>query len=199
MAFFTETDRTLGNPFEPKRKFRWLVNFSTMGNNATYMCKGVKKPSVTTSPTPHQFLNHEFKYPARLKWENIELTFIDSFQANMGSSFYNILRAAGYQQPGTANETLAGFTKANMVAALGQVTIRQLDGGSVDSVDPVNDINPTFLGGNIREEWVLTNSQLVNVKFGDGLTYGEEGLVEVGITLAFDYATYTELNVPTSL
>ncbi len=201
MAFFTETDRTGGtSPFEPKRKFRWTVSFSNMGNNVTYMAKTMNKPSITTTPTEHQFLNHIFKYPNRPKWENINLTFIDSFQANMSTSFYNIMRGSGYQQPTIANETLTGWTKANMVAALGTVTLRQLDGGSTEIVGATETANlsPSYLGGNIRDEWVLKNAQLVSIKFGEGMTYAEDALVEVAVTLAYDYATYTEFTPGTA-
>ena len=181
---------------EPKRKFRWAISFSTIGNDAAYMVKSVKKPSLTSTIAEHSYLNHIFKYPGKVKWENIDVTFIDSFQANIGSRFYNILRASGYKQPLGPADTLVGFTKANMVAALGEVKIRQLDGGSVLTGEPALDVDPTFFGANVREEWVLKNTQLVSIKFGDGLSYEDEKLVEVSVQLAYDYATMTEMNVP---
>ena len=59
MAFFTETSMTQGmSPFEPKRKFRWAISFSTIGNDATYMVKSVKKPSITSTISEHSYLNH---------------------------------------------------------------------------------------------------------------------------------------------
>jgi hypothetical protein len=199
MSFFTDTSKVLGNPFEPKRKFRWIISFSSIGTDANFMCKAAKKPSVTQEVVNHDFLNHVFKYPSKVKWDDIEVTFIDSFQANMGSRFYNILRGAGYQQPEGFNQSLMGFTKAQMLQAVGQITLRQLDGGSVQSSLPDTisaDPDPTFLGANIREEWTLTNAQIKDIKFGEGLSYSENGLVEVTVGLAYDFATYTELNTP---
>jgi hypothetical protein len=161
------------------------------------MCKSVKKPSVSQEPVAHDFLNHIFKYPSKAKWEDIEVTFIDSFQANMGSRFYNILRGAGYQQPESLNESLTGFTKAQMVQAVGEITLRQLDGGDVDSSFPDTisaDPDPTFYAGNIREEWRLTNSQVTKIAFGETMNYTETGIVEVTVGIAYDYATYSDLN-----
>jgi hypothetical protein len=166
------------------------------------MAKQVSKPKVSSTPTEHQFMNHVFKFPSKLKWDDIEVTFIDSFQANMGSRFYNILRGAGYQQPGTFEQALTGMTKAQAVQAVGVVTLRQLDGGSVDSTTPSTmgfDPEPTFNAGNIREEWELKNAQITKITWGEGMNYTEDGLVEVTVGLAYDYATYTELNIPYGL
>ena len=197
MSFFTDTSKLGGgSPFEPKRKFRWVVSFSTIGADASFMCKSVKKPSVAVATEKHNFMNHEFKFPTKAVWEPIDITFIDAFQANMGSRFYNMLRSSGYQQPATLDESLVGFTKAQMVQSVGEIKIRQLDGGGVNTAEPTLDADPTFLTANIREEWVLKNAQITSLKFGEGLSYTENGLVEVSIGLEYDYATYSELNVP---
>ena len=190
MAFFTETDKKLDNPFEPKRKFRWLVNFSNIGQQSEFMCVSVSKPSAQMDVHKHEFMNHEFKFPTKLKWQPISVKFIDSFQADMGSKFYNIMRNSGYQAPETFDAAKTGFTKSQMQFAIGQVTIAQYDGGSVD-VDPstvaIQD-NPAFSLGEPREVWTLHNSLLTSVKFGDGLSYTDNGLVEVEVGLEYDYA-----------
>jgi len=197
MSFFTNTSKLGGNPaFEPKRKFRWIVSFSSIGGDESFMCKSMKKPSVTMAPEKHNFMNHEFKYPTKAVWEDIDVVFVDAFQANMGSRFYNMLRSSGYKQPLTMDDALVGFTKAQMAQSVGTITLRQLDGGGVDSADPTLEENPNFLVANIREEWVLKNALLTKVSFGEGLSYTENGLVEVSVGIAYDYATYTEMNVP---
>ena len=195
MTFFTDTSKLGGNPFEPKRQFRWIISFSSIGTDANFMAKTAKKPGIAQEPQEHHFMNHVFKYPGKVKWDPIDVTFIDSFQANMGSRFYNIMRGSGYKQPEGFGDSLTGFTKAQMVQAMGDVTIRQLDGGSVESGSPDTmslDPDPAFYAGKIREEWKLFNAQLTSVKWGETLSYGEAGLVEVVVGLAYDYATYTE-------
>ena len=203
MSFFTDTSKVGGaSPFEPKRQFRWVISFSSIGTDASFMCKAAKKPSVTNEVIEHDFLNHKFKYPTKAKWEDIEVTFIDSFQANMGSRFYNILRGSGYKQPTSFDESLVGFTKGQMLQAVGEVTLRQLDGGSVKSALPDTisaDPTPEFLAANIREEWKLVNTQINKIAFGETLSYTETGLVEVTVGLSYDFATYAELNKPYGL
>jgi len=196
MSFFTDNSKLgAASPFEPKRQFRWVISFSSIGGQESFMCKTAKKPSMTNEVIEHDFLNHKFKYPTKVKWEDIDVTFIDAFQANMGSRFYNIVRGAGYKQPTSFQESLVGLTKSQMLQSVGQVTLRQLDGGGVESSLPDTisaDATPEFLAGNIREEWKLVNAQIASVQFGETLSYAETGLVEVSVKLAYDFAEYEE-------
>ena len=193
-TFFTKTGGA--NPFEPKRTFRWVVSFDNVGTDATFMAKSAKKPSFAMADTEHSFLNHVFKFPTKVKWEDISVTFIDSFQADIGSKFYNLLRNMGYAQPEGIDEALIGVTKAGAVNALGSIRLMQLDGGIAASADPANTADPDFLAANIREEWVLKNAFIKGVKWGDTLDYTNDGLIEVSVDLTYDYATYTKKNEP---
>jgi hypothetical protein len=84
----------------------------------------------------------------------------------MGSRFYNVMRASGYRAPETFEEAKMGFTKSGMQFAIGQVTIKQFDGGDVE-VDPSQialNSNPGFNVGESRETWTLHNSLLTSAK-----------------------------------
>jgi hypothetical protein len=196
MAFFTETKKGVGmSPFEPKRKFRWLINFSNAGTQSEFMCVSAAKPAASMEVHKHEFMNHEFKFPTKLKWQPITVKFIDSFSADMGSNFYNIMKSSGYLAPTDFNSSLMGFTKSQMQHAIGQVTIKQFDGGSVD-VEPseLSNLAPdsfdnAFEQGSVQETWTLHNSLLTSIKFGDGLSYTDNGIVEVEVGLEYDYAT----------
>tara|TARA_Y100000310_G_scaffold341822_1_gene442298 strand:+ start:226 stop:849 length:624 start_codon:yes stop_codon:yes gene_type:complete len=195
-TFFTQTSNAGGlSPFEPKRKFRWLVSFSSIGEEASFMATSINKPSTTNEVHKHDFLNHEFKFPTKIKWDTVTVKLIDSFQANMGSKFYNLMRGAGYRQPEGFNESLTGMTKASMATSVGTVYIRQLDGGVVQPLDSSkmgDDPDPTFHPGGIREQWELVNGIITSVKFGEGMTYAENGIVEVDVSLEYDFAYYTD-------
>lgn len=200
-TFFTDTSKLGGNPFEPKRKFRWIVSFSSVGEEASFMATAVNKPGTANEVLKHEFLNHEFKFPTKTKWQPITVKLIDSFQANMGSKFYNLMRGAGYVQPETLEAAMTGITKANMAAAVGEITIRQLDGGDVVSGTPDmigDDPNPAFYAGNIREEWKLVNGIITKISWGEGMSYTETGIVEVEVGLEYDFAYYTEFGKPTT-
>tara|TARA_B100000131_G_C18040679_1_gene582271 strand:- start:90 stop:671 length:582 start_codon:yes stop_codon:yes gene_type:complete len=182
-TFFNRTSND-ASPFEPKRQFRWILNFAEVPD-VTFMAKVAKKPSFTQDAEEHNYLNHTFKFPTKVKWEPIDVTVIDSFQADMGSDFWNVMKAMGYQLPESTVSAAQGITKRSAVAAIGGITIKQLDGGEVDT-----DGNP--MGANVKETWTLINPFITSIKWGDALDYGNNGLVEVGISIAYDYADYVK-------
>ena len=191
MAFFNFNDKA----FEPKRKFRFLVSFSTIPD-MTWMCKTAKKPSYEMSPTDHSILNHTFKFPGKIKWNDIEITLIDAIEPNVGSRFYNILRNSGYVEPTTNEALLTGITKFQTAAALGNVVIQQLDGGRViEALDPGASLPSGVTATNIVEEWTLKNAFIKNVDFGD-LDYGTEDLIDISVGLTYDFASYSGVGAP---
>ena len=46
---------------------------------------------------------------------------------------------------------------------------------------------------NVIEEWTLKNAFLTKVAWGDTLDYASEELVNVSITVQYDYATYSSV------
>ena len=185
MSFFNQ--RT----FQPKRSFRFLVNFSNIAD-IDFMCTTAAKPSYSLGEgASHKVLNHTFKFPGTVTWEDITISFIDAVEPNVGSRFYNMLLNAGYAPPTNNLNLLQGVTKDSSVGALGTVRIFQLDGGLVGAapgLDPgagVGAQGPTT----IIEEWTLTNAYVKSVKFGD-LNYGEQGIVNVNTTITYDWASY---------
>ena len=187
--FFTDVSKVGGaSPFEPKRQFRWVVQFGKHPD-AEFMCKSVAKPSFDMDVEEHDFLNHKFKYPTRIAWEDISLTFIDAFEADMGSRFWDMLRFMGYKLPNRKFDAAVGITKANAVASLGEISILQLDGGGVQN--EVEAGIPVYSPANIRETWTLKNAFIKSIKWGGDLSYENTGLVECELDLAYDWAEYS--------
>ena len=158
---------------EPKRGFRWLLYISGMPQ---FIVTKVKKPSFRIGSTPHQFLNYEFKYPGRVTWEDINFTVVDPADPDSAASLFNILSTAGYVVPSEYKEATARtISKEGLVDALGsQIRIVQL-GAEGDGANPL-------------EEWVIHNPQITNVNFGQ-LDYTQEGLLNIDVTVAYDWAT----------
>ena len=178
--------------FQPKRQFRFIVNFTEM-SGMTFMVTKTKKPSYAMTEKSHQVLNHQFNYPGIIKWDSpLNVTFIDAVEPNIGSKFYNALRNAGYVSPKNFDSLLAGVTKVSSTAVIGNVLIQQLDGGGITipaGSDPGQVIGvPDQV--NIVDEWTLKNSFIKAIKFGENLGYDREGLVEVSVDLVYDYAEY---------
>ena len=136
MAFFSPSD----NGFEPKRKFRFLVEFGSFHGGTSIMATKCGKPGYELSAvTEHRVLNHIFKFPGVVKWNDIDVSFIDSMQPNMATKFWNSLQNAGFAPPKTANSLVTGITKVGAFHALGSVVIMQLNGGGVGPLTGLGD------------------------------------------------------------
>ena len=188
MPFFSDTGP---GGFQPKRVFRFMVTFSELAN-LTFMVKSAKKPAYTMTETKHKVLNHQFNFPGIITWAPVEITFIDAVDPNVGSKFMNALRNSGYEFPTSEAALTTGITKVGSTSTIGEVRIKQLDGGGVTlaaGADP-GDVPGSVDTTNVLEEWTLKNAFIKGVTFGDAMAYDQEGLVEVKVSLVYDYATY---------
>ena len=170
---------------EPKRSFRYLFYLSGEENVVQpYTVQTVKKPNFTVEgPVEAKYIQHTFKYPGRVRWEDVSVTIIDPGGANedAGLILNNMLARAGYSVPRggpaqapTVNESIS---KAKARQALGLPRLAQIDD----------------LGRQI-DEWTLHNAYLANVDFGQ-LSYNEDSLVTYTLTITYDFATYRGANI----
>lgn len=159
---------------DPKRNFRFIVEFNginaTPGGALAWYAKSAQKPSFAVASAEHKYLNHTFYYPGSVTWNAISITMVDPVEPDMTATFADILVQSGYSPP-TDTTSLGTISKAKAAGALGIVTITQIDSD-----------------GNPLETWTLWNSFVEDVKFGDSLSYGDDGLTEVSVTLKYDWA-----------
>lgn len=164
------------NPnIEPKRKFRWVV-YTDLFGGATWLAKKVTRPSWKTDSTVHQYLNHTFKYPGRVTWEDISLTIVDA-GPTYDSTFYlyrNLIQS-GYIFPENPNDR-STISKAGAVESLGQIRIDELSAAG------------TTIG-----RFILFNAWVQAAKLGE-LDYGSSDIVELTLTLTYDYAKFNSGN-----
>jgi len=159
---------------DPKRNFRFIVEFNginaTPGGAVAWYAKSAQKPSFVVNSAEHKYLNHTFYYPGSVTWNSISITMVDPVEPDMTATFSDILVQSGYSPP-TDTTSLGTISKAKAAGALGIVTITQIDSD-----------------GNPLETWTLWNSFVEDVKFGDSLSYGDDELTEVSVTLKYDWA-----------
>jgi hypothetical protein len=155
---------------EPKRQYRWLMY---IGSIPTWVIKKTNKPSYTLEQTEHQYINHTFKYPARLKWEDITVSIVDPVTPDASKTLENIMNASGYHFPTNPNDT-STISKSGAVRALGNVAIVQI-GAEGEEI----------------ERWELTNAWVKSTKFGD-LDYSSDEMVEIEMVLVYDFAKITK-------
>ena len=176
MAFWSENFGEKSTLKDPKRKFRFIVEFQGIqdpnGNGATlWYAKTINKPSFQISSSEHKFLNHTFFYPGSVTWQDINLTLVDPANPDMAATLSDIIVQSGYSPPTNASAAqLGSISKARAAGALGTVIITQLDAN-----------------GGTLEKWTLWNSFITEVKYGD-LAYGEDDLTEMSLTLKYDWA-----------
>ena len=61
---------------EPKRKFRYLLYFAGMPQ---FIAKTVTKPSFQVGSSQHSFLQHNFNFPGRVTWQDVQITIAVSY------------------------------------------------------------------------------------------------------------------------
>jgi hypothetical protein len=178
MAFWTDTS----NIASPKRNFRFRVQFADnssfntaneVGTTEMYWAKTAQKPGFTVGSTEHSYLNHTFKFPGRVSWNDVSITMVDPGGAQgVGYALALMLKNAGYSVPNTASD-LQTISKASAVGATGTITVTQLNAEG----EPI-------------EEWRLYNAFITEASFGT-LDYGSEELTEYSVTLRYDWAEMT--------
>jgi hypothetical protein len=160
-------------PLEPKRRSRWLVYLGTnTGSIKPFTAKSCKKPKMTQGKAEHNYLGHTYYFPGNIKWEPVDITLIDPLDPDSSSSriLMDIIEKSGYHPLNDEND-VAFITKAAAMYQLGKVRLVQID----------RDASPI-------ETWTLHNAWVQDVDPGD-LDYSSDELVEVKMTLVYDWAT----------
>ena len=73
MSFWTEPT------LEPKRNFRFKItsDFWDNSDSVWWWAKSIDKPSFNVTNNEYQLINHKFKYPGIVTWNNIQITLVD--------------------------------------------------------------------------------------------------------------------------
>ena len=163
---------------EPKRQHRWLLQLGK--GLESYAVKTTDKPSFTINESEHSFFGHKFYYPGQVTWNEISVTLVDPIDPDASAALHRVLEMSGYKTPDSgdiSNPMLDTVSKEKSVQAIGpQIVLAQYDGEN-------NEI----------ERWTLYNPWVKDVKFGS-LDYGSDDLVEIELTLRYDFAKYQGTN-----
>ena len=160
MSFWKE------NKSKPTRQFRFRID----GSGIWWWAKSIDKPSFDINTSEYLLINHKFKYPGVLTWNDVKITLVDAggLVKQINDEY---LKAAGYTNP-QINTT--GIQKNGFDGIGGNLIINQLDSD----------------GKNI-EKWQLMNSFIKTVNYGS-LDYSSDELVQIEMTISYDYAILEE-------
>ena len=165
---------------DPKRRYRFAVQINGQGEAVPiWTIKTATKPKANVSVVEHAYLDHVFKYPGRVTWDNVSMTLVDPAgkDQDMAYALMERLGLSGYKYPTKSDEAKISLSKKKATEAVGRVVIRQINAD-----------------GQEVENWTLINPFIVSIDFG-GLDYAADELAEVTLELAYDWA---ELNSATS-
>ena len=167
--FWTSTNE---RALEPKRTFRFKVTF---GGGPVWWAKDVDQPQATVGTTEHDFMIHKFYYPGKVTWNQVAMTLVDPVTPGALDQLLTILRDTGYKIPGDPRqpEAFSSISKASATTSLGTVQIDVLNAA-----------------GDQLHMWELNNPFVMEIT-PSKLDYASEDLMTIGLTLKYDWATYT--------
>lgn len=170
MAFWKE------NTAQPKRKFRFQVQFGNTSGNAVkatdqsyWWAKTIKVPSFTLESAEHHYLDNKYNFPGRVTWEDVEMTLVDPSAPDATQIIMELLALSGYSVKGE-NDTPETIGK-QAAAKNTNCVITTLDEAGI-----------------IIETWTLQNCFIVGANLGD-YDYSSDDLRELSLTLKYDWAT----------
>jgi len=173
MAFWKE------NTAQPKRKFRFQVQFGsvsgtgTPGSDAQYWwAKTIKIPSFTLESVEHHYLDNKYNFPGRVTWEDVEMTLVDPSDPDAVEKIMDLLRLSGYSVKSNTGTPPDFSTVGKQAAAKNTLCL-------ISILDEK---------GAILEKWTLQNCFIVGANLGD-YDYSSDDLRELSITLKYDWAT----------
>jgi hypothetical protein len=167
------------NNVEPKRNFRFLVQFTGLAQSAEFSqrqdvlwwAKTVTTPSFDVSEVTHDFLDNKYYYPGRVTWNEVSMTLVDPVTPDAVGQTNSLLESMGYVVPGD-NRNMSTMSKEAGSLALGDVVI------TVFSADGETEL----------EKWILQNPFIKSAKYGD-LDYSSDELRTITLGLRYDWAT----------
>ena len=195
---------------EPKRKFKFLVQFNPPSgvdfDIPSFVVKKIDKPGFTITETKHTFLGHNFFFPGKLEWKEISMSIVDPAGTginqnnliattekipDMSYNLSQILSAFGYQSPALVATALNGGGDVGTgTAGTGIKSFSKA--GAVATTGNVS-ILQIDDEGKVVEKWSLRNAWIKDIQFGSN-DYSSDDAQEVTVKLRYDWAEFYTVN-----
>ena len=163
------------NSVEPKRLFRFKIQLDsadgTQGvtGGGMWWGKSVKIPTFTSSPVEHQYLDNVYKFPGKVRWQDITISMVDPSSPDAVSQVMNLLEQSGYHVKDQGKfETISKVKATDQGISSLVITVIDADG---------NDI----------EQWRVVHPMIVDADLST-FNYDSDELREITMTIAYDYA-----------
>ncbi len=158
MAETLNVTQLLANPYEPKRKYRWLLQIDGID---AFTLKTAARPSLTFDETVIDYINTKRYVAGKQTWNPMSITLQDPIAPSAAQAVMDWVRIC--YEPLTGRMGYASFYKKN-------ITLKVLD--------------PQ---GAVVELWDVFGAWVQDSNWGD-LDYASSDNVEIACTLRFDNA-----------
>jgi hypothetical protein len=159
MAEVLEVGQLLANTYEPKRKFRWILEIDGMD---AFVMKTAARPQATFEETMIDYVNAKRWISGKMSWNPVAVTLHDPIAPSAAQKIMDWLRLN--YEPLTGRMGYATVYKKN-------ITLKMLD--------------PQ---GAVVELWDLTGAWPMDINWGE-LDYASSDNVEISFSMRFDNAT----------
>ena len=149
------------NPYEPKRKNRWMLRFPADLGIQEWWLASASRPSITQGEVEIPFLNTSTWVVGRFYWEAIDVTFRDAIGPSSAQAIMEWVRLQSESITGRQGYA-AGYKR--------DIELEMLDPAGV-----------------VIEKWALVGTMLTNVNFGE-LSMDDDAIADIVATLRFDRA-----------
>ena len=174
MTFWTQPDAS------PTRQFRFKV---TNGSGTWWWVSSCSKPSYEVSSEEYKLINHKFKYPGVVTWQDVTISMVDTNDNT--KALYQSLVFGGYDPRAIIpNEGLSKQLLHNQTKVLSD-SLR--DGSPKAKSGSLLEIVQLNGDGSSRETWKLHGAFIKSANFGQ-LDYSSDELVKLELVIAYDYA-----------
>lgn len=160
MAEILETGMMLSNAFEPKRKFRWILELDGLD---AFTIKTAGRPQFTFEETVIDYINTKRFIAGKSTWSPLNITLQDPIAPSSSQKVMNWVRLCYESQTGRSGYATM-YKKDFMLKVL----------------DPQ---------GAVVEQWAIKGAWIQDSNFGD-LDYASSDTVEVAISVRFDDAQH---------
>lgn len=190
---------------EPLRKNKWLISFTKGLKDYTYGLKTCTKPSYIVENSSHVLLNYTFNFPKRVVWQPITITFASVRNKDLLITDDNADQALSIRTLSLANQLYFYINSLDPLSGIYTDPLGTPQDYSLSKDALVQNFEGPILrllqineNGNAVENWFLYNAYISEVKFGD-LSYESEDIVDVTLTIVYDYAKLTNKVITTFL
>lgn len=157
---------------EAKRKFRFKLRVAMAGSSfEEWVITKVTRPSFSITDTSHSYLNHTFKFPGRINWEDVSFSVVEPLVTDSTDILMAMLYQSGYRFPSSTNHR----TIAKETSIIDTFEISALDAK-----------------GNPADTWTLRNPWISQASFGE-FDYTADDLMGFDVTIKYDFAMYKGL------